>query len=378
METLQLDKPELIVELKFNLKAERKPRIVYLDILRVLSIISVITIHTVAGKVADINALGEPSWWWANVLNCMTRWAVPVFFMISGVLTLDSPQLDNIPRFIKSRFLKIGIPFFIWSVIYTLVMEIYILGKGISFPEILGIICTNILFDRSYYHLWFVYDIFIIYLISPLLKKIVINSTKKELEYWLGLWFIATILYSSIQQLLMFIGLNGYTYIHILNIPFVFGLTGYYILGYYLHHYNLPKKLRMVIYIGAAISVFFAIFGTYTLSVSKNILNESLYSHFALTTAIISMAIFIAIKNINWEKFLAESFQKLLGTLSDATFGIYLIHMMLIINFSGRLSFLLSKSYALYTISIIIISFVLSFIFVKLIQLIPYVGKNIV
>ncbi|MBE5965621.1 MAG: hypothetical protein E7255_01400 [Lachnospiraceae bacterium] len=359
-------------------QSKEKHRIIYLDILRVLSIISVITIHTVAGKIQDINSLGEPSWWWADVLNSITRWAVPVFFMISGILTLDNPHLDNIPSFLKSRLLKIGVPFLVWSVLYSIVKETYILGKSIYFPDILRTIGTNILLDQSYYHLWFVYDIFIIYLISPFLRKIVINSTQKELKYWLGLWFTATILYTSIQQFMMFLGWDGYFYIHILNIPFVFGLTGYYILGYYLHHYDLSKKWRTVIYIGALFSVLLTIWGTYAISVSKTALDESLYSHFAITTVTISTAVLLFAKNIKWEKFLTKSFQKLLIALSNATFGIYLMHMMLIIDFSGRLSVLIPKSYVLYTISIIFISFALSFIFVKLIRIIPYIGKYLV
>ncbi|MBU5333423.1 acyltransferase [Anaerocolumna aminovalerica] len=363
---------------KSELQPKKRNRIVYLDILRVLSILCVIAIHGAAGKAQDINALGEPSWWWSNVVNSITRWAVPVFFMISGALTLDSPHLDNIPYFIKSRFLKVGIPFLIWSIIYSLIMEIYILGNEIHFPEILGILFMNILLDKSYYHLWFVYDIFIIYLISPLLKKIVVHSTKKEFEYWLGLWFASTVLCTLIQSLVRFFGGPEYYYVHILNIPFVFGISGYCILGYYLHHHDLSKKLRMVIYIGALASVFLTAFGTYFISLSKNTLNESLYSHFAVTTVTISIAIFIAAKNIDWNGFLTESFQKLLGTLSNATYGIYLIHMVLIIDFSGRLGFLAEKSYAFYTIALIIISFTLSFILVKLIQLIPRVGKYLI
>lgn len=357
---------------------DQKERVIYLDILRVLSIVGVITIHTVAGKISDINTLGNGDWWWADILNGMTRWAVPVFFMISGVLTLESKQLNNIPKFIKSRFIKIGIPFLIWSVIYSCIMQSYILGKTISFPGILGIICNNILLDKAYYHLWFIYDIFIIYLISPLLKKIVTNSSKKEMQYWLGLWFIATIAYSSIQHIAIILGRSEYLYIHILNIPFVFGLTGYYILGYYLNRYNLPKKIRIVTYVSSVIAAILTIIGTYTTSFAKSALNENIYSHFSITIAIIAVGIFILAKNIQWEKFLTTSFRKLLNSLSNATFGIYLMHMVLIIHFTNKFNFIIERSYILYTIAIIVVSFVLSFFFVKLIRLIPKIGKYIV
>lgn len=376
IETLQVQEPELEIEFQVeDPKPKQKTRVIYLDILRVLSIICVITLHTVAGKVADMTSIGQASWWWACALNGMLRWAVPVFFMISGVLTLDKPDLDNLPRFLKTRLVKIGIPFLIWSVIYSFIKEIYVLQHAISFPNILGTILSNIFLDQSYYHLWFVYDIFILYLISPLLKKIIVNATKKEFEYWIGLWFVVTVLYTCLQQVMMFIGQQQYFYVHILNVPFAFGLSGYYILGYYLHRYDLPKKLRMIVYIGSLISVAVTIFGTYALSISKNVLNESFYSHFSITTAFISVAAFIFMKRINWKKRLTESFQNFIVILSNATFGIYLVHLAVTLYLASKLSFLLSTSYALYTITIIVGTFVLSFFIVKLLQLIPFVGK---
>lgn len=369
---------EPTIETTNNSNLIEKPRLIYLDILRSLSIFAVIIIHSVAIKTSDMSSLGTPSWWWANSLNGFIRWAIPIFFMISGALTLGNKNVDNIPKFIKSRLLKIGIPFLIWSAIYTIFTQVYFLKQQIEFPNILLKILTNIILDQSYYHLWFVYDIFIIYLITPLIRKIVINSTKKELEYFLGLWFVATIIYTLIQQIMPLVGSGNTYHIRILYLTFPAGLLGYYVLGYYLNLYDFSKKVRISLYITALLCVPITIFGTYFLTLRGNALNESLYSHFSVTTFFTSIAFFIFMKNVKWEQKLTKNFQKLIVILSNATFGIYLIHMLFIIYFNNKLSFMLPTSYILFSTSIIILTYVFSFFFSKLIQLIPRIGKYII
>lgn len=354
-----------------------KNRIFYLDLLRVLSILGVIVIHIVSTALLE-NAIGSTSWWWANFFSALTRWAVPLFFMISGVLTLQNEKVDYPSSFIKSRMVKIGIPFLIWSIIYSIIKQTYIVGAPIIFPDILRIILGNIIFDQSYYHLWFVYDIFILYLISPFLRKIVLHATDKDLKYLLGLWFASSILYLSIQQIIPLINPALPTYIHILNIPFVFGLSGYYILGYYLNQHTFSKKVKILLYTCAPIAFLMTAFGTYFLSTHQGSLNESLYNHFSLPTFIISVALFIFVKDIDWTKHLTESFKHFLGLISNSTFGIYLIHIIVLINVTNHLSPLLKLSYPLYVLCLTFVTFMFSFFFVKLIRLIPVIGKYLI
>ncbi|MGL4346068.1 MAG: acyltransferase [Cellulosilyticaceae bacterium] len=355
-----------------------KTRIVYLDVLRVVSIIGVIAIHTAATELMDFSTFGDSSWWYANVLNAFVRFAVPVFFMLSGVLILSSPKTANISSFLTSRVLKIGIPFLIWSVIYSFIKETYILGHSITLISFLKTIFINLLTDQSYYHLWFIYDIFIMYLISPLLKKLVDHCSDQEMTYWLGLWFIATTVYLSIQQFTSIIGGSDAIYIHILNIPFVFGLSGYYILGYYLNTKQFSKKFKTILYSLGLLSIGVTIFGTYIISSSQNALNETLYANLSLPTFLTALALFIWAKDVDWNNRLTDSFQNLLSLISDASLGIYLIHIVVIIKLSSTLNFILPVSFILYLVAMIVLTFAFSFFLVKLIRLIPVIGKYLV
>lgn len=356
----------------------KKPRLIYLDILRVLSIFAVVALHSVAIKASDMSSLGTPSWWWANSLNGLMRWTIPVFFMISGALTLGGKNIESIPKFLKSRLLKIGIPFLIWSAVYTIFTQVYFLKQQIQFPNILLKILTNIILDQSYFHLWFMYDIIILYLITPIIKKIVVNSTKKELEYFLGLWFVATIIYTLIQQIMPLVGSGTVYYIRILYLTFPVGLLGYFVLGYYLNLYDFSKKIRVSLYIAALLCVPITIFGTYFLTLRGTALNESLYSHFSVPTFFTAIAFFTFMKNVKWERKLTKNFQKLIVIMSNATFGIYLIHMLFILYFNSKLSFMIPTSYILFSISVTILTYIFSFFFSKVLQIIPRIGKYII
>lgn len=356
---------------------QSKPRVIYLDILRIVSILGVICIHVVSSELIN-SGIGTSTWWWSDIFNALTRWGVPVFFMLSGALTLGSSKLDNIPAFLKSRIVKLGIPFLIWSIIYSLIKQTYLLGLPITFPEVFGLLLSNIIFDQSYYHLWFIYDIFIIYLISPFLRKIVIHSTEKELQYWLGLWGVATIFYIALQQTIQLVHPDASTYIRILNVPFVFGLSGYYILGYYLHNKTFTKKFKRILYLSAIVSIPLSIFGTYFLSKMQGTLNENLFGNFSLPTLLTSIALFVGIKSTNWKKYFNESIQNFIGVISATTFGIYLIHMLVILKFEPSLSFLIEPAYILYVLGLVFITFIVSFFAVKLMRIIPFIGKYLV
>lgn len=63
-------------------------RVGYFDILRIVSIFFVIVIH-VTSVGLRLCETATPTWNVNWLLNSVSRWAVPVFFMVSGALFLD-------------------------------------------------------------------------------------------------------------------------------------------------------------------------------------------------------------------------------------------------------------------------------------------------
>lgn len=63
-------------------------RILYLDILKGVSIFFVIMLH-MSGPCVCEESLGSTYWWIGNILDSICRFTVPVFVMVSGALFLN-------------------------------------------------------------------------------------------------------------------------------------------------------------------------------------------------------------------------------------------------------------------------------------------------
>ena len=85
-----------------------RQRVCCFDLLRVISIFFVIVIHvtSVAPRACD-TMTGA---WMANALiNSISRWSVPVFFMVSGALFLDPNKQLSIKKLYTKNILRIAI-----------------------------------------------------------------------------------------------------------------------------------------------------------------------------------------------------------------------------------------------------------------------------
>jgi len=109
------------------------------------------------------------SLWITLLLNQVVRFAVPLFFLISGfVLELNYDYHQNYFSYLKKRLSKILIPYFFWSVIYY--SFIYTQNRD----NFIKVLLTG---DASY-QLYFIPTLLIFYLIFPLIhkfKKYIIN-----------------------------------------------------------------------------------------------------------------------------------------------------------------------------------------------------------
>ncbi|MCR8643297.1 acyltransferase family protein [Paenibacillus sp. N1-5-1-14] len=303
-------------------------RIVYIDILRILSIIAVIILHITAGPLTRTNDFNTTSWWVSNIFNSVSRFAVPVFFMISGAMILRV-EIKSYGDFYKKRVLPLFIPLISWSFIYGWYNQYYILKSNIGVGEFLLDFGYKLLVDRNYVHLWFLYAIIAIYSTVPLISKLIKNATEKDIRYYLIMWFIVSVLYRFVSEII-FRWTNHYIDISILNIPMFMGFLGYFILGYYVFNYDLPIKWKNSFYNLGVISFFLTPILTYFASMYSGILDEMFYGNYSITTFFMAMAMFLFFKEKEMSIHNKTNYkiQKMISSLSKASFSIYLIHLL--------------------------------------------------
>lgn len=314
-------------------------RIIYVDCLRILSIIAVIALHYTAEILTTSNNFNTPSWWISNFFNSISRFAVPVFFMISGAMILRT-EVHSYKAFFKKRIVPLLISLVSWSLIYGLYNQYVILKSNMNGFEFFLDFCYRLLTDRNYVHLWFLYAIIAIYLTVPLLSKLIKACSEKDLRYYLILWFVISIggrlLYDIVERLTG-TGIN----IPLLNIPFFTGYLGYFILGYYLYHFNLPARMKNIMFNLGFLSFFIAPVATYLVSVYRGVLDEMFYGNYSITTFFMAVGMFIYFQSKE-EALSAKvnhKVQILIGSVSKASFSVYLIHLLIELMVSGRTAF---------------------------------------
>ena len=140
-----------------------------------------------------------------------------------------------------------AIIFLFWSLVYSVLFEL-IPGHGLKafFSQ----------FIQGHYHLWVLFMISGMYMITPFLRKIV--QDKKLTVYFLILAFIFAVVIENAIYLLGVFSAEAYALSQIVinnaHFHFVLGYPVYFVLGYYFNTYEISKKAERWIYILGIIS----------------------------------------------------------------------------------------------------------------------------
>ena len=155
----------------------------HLDYLRVFASVAIILLHVTAQNMRYVELAGT-EWNIYNICNSASRWAVPVFVMISGALFL--PREIPTKTLYKKYISRMAIAYVVWSAFYAVADPIgnilFTDGFRISLIDIIG------RFISGAVHLWFLPMIIGLYMCIPLIKQITKND--KLTKYFLLLAFV--------------------------------------------------------------------------------------------------------------------------------------------------------------------------------------------
>ncbi len=150
-------------------------RVLAYDLLRILAAVTVVVIHVMAAYLSNRSTVASPDL--GLVLANGLHYAVPLFTFLSGVLSWGvvwSRSAGAYRRFMRSRFARIGVPYLFWSVVYYLLRPVAGVGK---FP--VGVMANvrrfAILFisGDTWYHLYYLPMILVLLAFTPLASRLV-------------------------------------------------------------------------------------------------------------------------------------------------------------------------------------------------------------
>ncbi len=147
------------------------PRKQFLDVLRVLATCAVVLMHVLTGAtdVTDASIVPEYRSLLLSVMDLVT-WCVPIFLLISGYLFLNPERTLTYPVMIKKYCRRIALAILLFGVPYA-ASELVVAERTFRIrmiPEALKMTLTG----HTWSHMWYLYLIFFLYLVTPLLKKV--------------------------------------------------------------------------------------------------------------------------------------------------------------------------------------------------------------
>lgn len=343
-----------------------KKRIAYLDHLRIVATFAVIMIHVAAQNWYSQN-VNTAAWKAFNFYDSISRWSVPAFVMISGALMLEKDV--SLKKLYKEKIPHFLIVFLIWSLVYALHM-------GGSFQTIL----LNTVRGKS--HLWFLYLIVGLYICIPILKKIV--EDQRITVYFLAVSFVFSFLVPFLLRVLTDFGgettktwAKALTEVYSdLNITVTGGYAACYVAGHYLSRAKIIKPVRMVIYAIGLLGTVATVFLSLRISIAQGAPVSSYYEDLNLNVVAPAVAVFV------WFRYNAPSADRInaiVGKLSACSFGIYLVHILVMETLEKQLGLDTLSFDPMLTVPVISVTvFAISCVISAIIRRIPILKDHII
>ena len=386
-----------------------KNRVVWVDWMRVAACFMVVVVHAtepfyLGGEGSQI--LTEADAYWSSLFDSLVRACVPLFIVASSYLQF--PLHYSSGEFLRRRTVRVVVPFLLWSAVYAFAWG----NPAENFQNLL------LNFNYSAGHLWFVYMLIGVYLLMPLLSPWAERVGKRELQVYLGIWAFTTII--PLVRDVVGGGFEGMEITYgVSGLPrpaltplwgeaswntygtfyYISGFVGYLLMGLYFRRFvgDLSWKKTLAIAVPSYLAGFVVVFGGFlrrvfemaqgefpvTGLVEKAVWWETTWCNDTVGVALMTVAWILVFKKIKCE---GKFYNNILLPVSRASYGIYLLHLLLLVPISGAVRELLGLGnegvLGVWTSPVEIVvtallSFVTSAIVAVALQRVPKIGKYI-
>lgn len=329
-----------------------KARNYSIDVLRILACFAVVMAHVVGVPILRHTAL--PGTFDFNLclsLIGIRRWGVPIFIMITGFFMLDPARNVTIKKLYLKNTLRIFTALVFWSFVYALIL------RAPFYP-----------FGCQQDHFWYLGMIIGVYLAVPILRHIV--ASPAMLKYFVIVW-LCVMTYE-------FIGNFVQLPFDMRKVLFV-EYSGYAVFGYFIKYLstltssdnpNIHKIRRCIYWLGILGLLVTTIGGVISQNDEGVLFNYSSPNMILCSAAIM---LYAACHPLN----LTGRKAALILNCSECTFGIYLLHVLILIEVYNRLARFIPQMVPHMILSILIAFFV-GYGITFLLKKIPVLNKYIV
>ncbi len=304
------------------MSVKKKERLAWIDYARTFAILCVIIVHSTEAvypiNVETLTMLVNHSSWIVISLFTLGRLGVPIFLFISGYLLLDKEYDDKgIRNFYRHNFCPLLITTELWILIYGL-FTMWYTSSPFNFKDVVKDVLFFRLCDMS--HMWYMPMILGIYLWLPLMAKVVRTSNIRYVEVLSGFAFIILFCLPVINVFRDVAGkslLNSY-----IDMGCSGGIYGMMLLfGYYVKKGEFDSVPTPLISVTGIASFGLTVYTQYYSNAHG--VNYAVWYNSA-SLVICSLAVFILLARLSLKR------NRLIEQISILSFGIYLIHNMVL------------------------------------------------
>lgn len=324
-------------------------RLVWCDAIRLLAFFMLLCCHAAdpfyaAAAYASSGTSTHPEMVeWAIRWGSLVRPCVPLFVMLTGVLSL--PVKSSMESFYQKRIPRVLFPFLIWSVLYYLTpwftgllgLDNSIVIKLFSWAEtdsqalsdgLVNVARIPYAFSFIACHMWYIYMLIGLYLYLPIFSAWVERATRRQKEIILGLWALSTFLPYFTEYISKYA--FGTCEWNSFGLFYYFaGFNGYMLLGHYIQHYvNWSWTKTLSVALPLLLAGFLITYNGY--SYIMNLPDktpeqvELFWTYNTPNVAMMTLACFLLVYRI---RITADSrLAKWLAHLTTCGFGVYMIH----------------------------------------------------
>jgi len=326
-----------------------KPRTYYLDVIRIFACLMVILMHSPSPK-----TVAEPNGTFLSCISFFTQPCIGLFFMVSGALLL--PTALTAKKFLGKRLGRVIAPTVFWSVAY---IALYQTVNGGGYSSTLNMLISIPFSAQGNGVLWFMYALTGFYLIIPIISPWLQRASKREAEFYIALFMLATA-YPFLNAIATTGSGTG-------NILYYFAsYGGYFLMGWYFSRHGSDIRLRYLT--GAYITMLLlpAVF----LLVGRREAFWEMINYLSLPVVVMTAFWFRL-----WQRCsnaiakLSDRTKTIIAKLSSLSFGVYLIHIAVMRYFIWNQEIIISiPNHAAQTVVIFLLTTTISFALIWLIS----------
>ncbi|HIZ36568.1 MAG TPA: acyltransferase [Candidatus Ruania gallistercoris] len=119
--------------------------------LRIAAVYAVVLIHTAGPTAAGPGSTTTADGWVARALDLPFLWAVPVFVMLSGALSLDPKRFRGSAHYLRKRSVRLVPAVVFWNLVYLVSLIVTVEDWGEGWRDALGLVLAGEVAPHLYF-----------------------------------------------------------------------------------------------------------------------------------------------------------------------------------------------------------------------------------